>query len=417
VTFPWSSPDPLEPDAMEVVRRRTIFDCCKWDPQVEDVSVLCDFPLVLEHGPWQILAGWAEKLAAEVLAAERELIRKPDLQLQLGLSAPVRKALRQAAAKPPGDGVRVMRFDFDLTTDGWRISEANTDVPGGFIEASGFTRQVAAFYPKLQMAGDPAEAYAAAIAEKVPRGVVALVHATAFTDDRQVMVYLSRAFDRQGLRTCLVSPADLRWNDGRARMETAWFQGPVDLVVRFFPAEWLPNLPSACGWTHFYHDSRTMHSNPATAIVTQSKRFPLVWDKLETLLPIWRDLLPETCDPRQVDWENDKNWVLKPALGRVGEDVALRGIIEERNWNRIRREVRRHPEHWAAQRRFEAMPLANSRGTFYPAIGVFTVAGRSAGVYGRLASRPLIDALAQEVAVLISDDSLPPRAAEEGKPT
>jgi hypothetical protein len=38
----------------------------------------------------------------------------------------------------------------------------------------------------------------------------------------------------------------------------------------------------------------------------------------------------------------------------------------------------------------------------YPSIGVYTVNGRVAGAYGRIAERPLIDARARDAAVLIS---------------
>ena len=59
----------LARDAYAAVRRATIFRCGKWDPQFEDVSVLCDFPIVLCRSEWQRIAGWAEQLAAETLAA------------------------------------------------------------------------------------------------------------------------------------------------------------------------------------------------------------------------------------------------------------------------------------------------------------------------------------------------------------
>ena len=36
-----------------------------------------------------------------------------------------------------------MRFDFHFTRDGWRISEVNSDVPGGLNESSGFERLMA----------------------------------------------------------------------------------------------------------------------------------------------------------------------------------------------------------------------------------------------------------------------------------
>jgi glutathionylspermidine synthase len=173
----------------------------------------------------------------------------------------------------------------------------------------------------------------------------------------------------------------------------------VDFLLRFFPAEWLPNLPRRCGWRHFFYRSETPASNPASALLTQSKRFPLVWDRLATGLPTWRRLLPETRDPRQVSWR-DEDWVLKPALGRVGDLIGVAGATEEREWKVIRKDVRRAPRMWVAQRRFVAVPLETAQGNVFPCVGVYTVDGRAAGAYGRAASRPRIDHLAQDVAVL-----------------
>jgi glutathionylspermidine synthase len=415
VSVPWITVNPLSPDAMAGVRQRTIFDCCKWDPQIEDVSVLCNFPLVLKRSEWQTLSALARQLAVEARAAEQELLGRPKLHGQLGLTPAVRRALRQSAENPPAEGPRLMRFDFHWTTDGWRISEANADVAGGLIESSGFARNVANFYPTLELTGNPAAAYAAAAARMVPRGVVALVHATSYADDRGVMTYLSRIFAEHGFTCVLASPADLRWTKGRARLYTGSFRGRIDLIVRFFPAEWLPNLPAASGWRHFFHHSQTRLSNPATAMVVQSKRFPIVWSSLKTPLPVWQRLLPETCDPRQVDWKNDAQWVLKPAVGREGEDVVLHGLVEEDQWTRIRRDVRRHPGRWAAQRRFEAVPLVTPHGTFFPQAGVYTVESEPVGIYGRLAARPLIDGRALDAAVLVGDETSVALSVAEGK--
>lgn len=394
----------LAADAYAAVRRATIFRWGKWDPQFEDVSVLCDFPLVLRRNEWSRVAAWAEQLAAETLAAEEELVRKPELHTWLGLPRAVRRVLSPAVSRPPCNGPRVMRFDFHLTTDGWRITEVNSDVPGGFIEASGFAREVAACYPSLRVAGDPAAAYADAWARRLdPGALVVLAHATAYTDDRQVMVCLGRQLEARGLRSCLASPADLTWSDGRAAVHTAGCADEAAGVLRFFPAEWLPNLPRRCGWDCFFHSSRIPLSNPATALLTQSKRFPLVWSRLQTPLPTWRSLLPETIAPDRRHAAALDGWVFKPALGRVGEDVAIEGVTGENQWKQIRRAIRWHGGDWVAQRRFQAISLAGPRGPVFPQVGVFTVDGTAAGVYGRLARRPLIDCWSQDVAVLVGD--------------
>jgi glutathionylspermidine synthase len=389
------------------VRRRAIFECCKWDPQVEDVATLAPYPLVLRRETWRGLAAAAEALAAETLAAEAELVGRPELHRELGLPRPVRGALRQAARRGAARGAaRVMRFDFHATPEGWRISEVNSDVPGGFNEASGFTRLMASHFPGTELAGDPAARLAEAVAAAAPaESTVALVHATAYTDDRQVMAFLAREIEARGLRPVLAGPDRLRWQDGRAFLAGGAGAGPVGFLVRFFPAEWLPSLPGACGWRHFFGGSETPASNPAYALLTQSKRFPLVWDRLRAGLPTWRRLLPETRDPRDASWRRDDGWVLKPALGRVGDLIGVAGATGDREWEVIRRGARRHPRHWAAQRRFAAVPLQASEGRVYPCLGVYTVDGRAAGAYGRAASRPRIDHLAQDLAVLVETET------------
>jgi glutathionylspermidine synthase len=230
--------------------------------------------------------------------------------------------------------------------------------------------------------------------------VVALVHATAYSDDRQVMSYLAERLAAAGARPELVSPAHLRWERGRARLEAEWTRHPVDLIVRFFPSEWLPTLLRSTGWPHYFAGARTAMSNPAAALLTQSKRFPLVWPDLATPLPTWRAVLPETRDPRHTVRREPDGWVLKPALGRVGEDVAIPGLTPPADWRKAARAARRYPDHWIAQRRFESTGLPVNGATLYPCVGVFTVDHRVVGAYGRLATRPLTDWRAQDAAVL-----------------
>jgi len=104
-----------------------------------------------------------------------------------------------------------------------------------------------------------------------------------------------------------------------------------------------------------------------------------------------------------VRWQGSGDWVLKPALGRVGEDVVMAGVTPAQDSTRIARDVSRHPSHWVAQRRFAATALTVGATQRYPGIGVYTVDGRVAGAYGRIAERPLIDSRARDAAVLIKD--------------
>jgi glutathionylspermidine synthase len=399
---PFLAVEPLPPAVARVIRRRAIFECCKWDPQVEDVATIADVPIVLDAAEWRSLVTSAELLAREVMAAEHELRHRPELHKTLSLPWTLRRLFRRAHHQCADRVARLIRFDFHHTDAGWRISEANTDVPGGLNEASGLPPLVAPHMPGTQSAGDVAGCYAAVTLDGLPDGAhVALMHATAYSDDRQVMAYLAARLQQRGARVSLVSPAHLRWRDRRASLDTAWTSDAVDAVLRFYPAEWMLNLPRACGWRAYFEPTSTPVSNPASALLTQSKRFPLTWDALRTPLPTWRALLPDTRDPREVQWQGSDEWVLKPALGRVGEDVLIGGVTPPQDARRIERDVRRHPQHWIAQRRFIATPMRVGGSERYPSIGVYTVNGRVAGAYGRIAEKPLIDGRARDAAVLI----------------
>src|SRR6185369_2070744 len=70
--------------------------------------------------------------------AWQEILFRPDLLNELGLPRAVQRALKQRIEPTPA-AVRAMRFDFHPTKDDWSISEVNSDLPGGFTEASFFT--------------------------------------------------------------------------------------------------------------------------------------------------------------------------------------------------------------------------------------------------------------------------------------
>jgi glutathionylspermidine synthase len=217
------------------------------------------------------------------------------------------------------------------------------------------------------------------------------------------MQHLARVFETLGLRTCLLSPAHLRWADGRAEICASFASGYPDFVVRFFPAEWLPNLASDKSWTPYFQDAQTPVSNPGSAIALQTKRFPMVWSDLEANLSTWRALLPETRGIGEGGSLHDERWVIKPVLGRVGEGVGIRGITPPTELHKILQEARRAPQQWIAQRRFSILPVMTETGEQFPCIGVFTVGGKASGFYGRISKSPIINQHARDVAVLVSE--------------
>ena len=112
----------LDESAFAPIRRRLVLEGCKWDPQVGDVATLARFPLIITAATWRELARLAESLCAEALAAEAEVLERPDLWRHLAIPRRIRRALCGRAHRSDSRD-RVMRFDFHPTREhGWRIS-------------------------------------------------------------------------------------------------------------------------------------------------------------------------------------------------------------------------------------------------------------------------------------------------------
>jgi glutathionylspermidine synthase len=401
-TNPIRAGDELPEDLFQNVRRQLVLGACKWDPQVGDVSTISRFPLLLDKTHWGQLRRLATRLTAELIAAEQELLLRPDLHNRLGLPRGIRSVLRQAGTKgATPSAARVLRFDFHWTFDGWRVSEVNSDVPGGFSEASELPALMARYHPGTQRAGNPGAAWADAIAATVPPGrTVALLVAAGFLEDQQVIAYLAQLLGQRGITSHWIAPGDLRWKRGHAYFRSRLSLGPIGAIVRFFQAEWL----DARSCAPLFVGGQTLVCNPGIAVLTESKRFPLVWDELSTALPTWRRLLPTTVDPRAADWLRDDSWLVKSALCNTGDTIVIRSLLSTDRWRSAMRAVRRDPAAWVAQKRFATCPIPAPTGPIYPCIGVYTVNGYPIGIYGRFSDSTVIDFAAVDVAVLIADD-------------
>jgi glutathionylspermidine synthase len=392
----------LAPKTMAAIRRKVALEGCKWDTQVGDVATLASFPIVMKRRVWDQLARWAEQLSAEMLWAEEQISRQPKALARLGLPAPLFQVLTQDLPLTPGAG-RVIRFDFHPTTEGWRVSEANSDVPGGFSEGSFFTDLMAKEAGSLSPAGNPGATWADALGSRL-RGnpVVVLLSASGYMEDHQVNSFLAGQLRQRGCSTHLAKPEQIRWRDGEAHLETAWYRGRVDAIVRFYQAEWLARLPRETGWRHFFRGGKTPVANYGLAAITESKRFPLLCEPSK--FPAWHSLLPETRDPREVDWARDQEWLLKPALCNTGEAVCIRESMAPAQWLRTWLDARLRPGNWIAQKRFQSVPVATPVGPRHVCVGVYTVDGRAAGAYARISEKTVIDFSAVDAALLIDND-------------
>ena len=391
------------------VQSRLALDCFKWDIQIGDTTTLFRQPLLIRPAIWQQLAKRAEELAAELMAAEREIVTRPELYSKLGLSPNLHPILWEASRNgEAATDIRALRFDFHYTTCGWRISEVNSDVPGGYTEASRFTQLVSRFTPHTRPCGDPARMWTDAIMRHVgAQGRVALLSAPGFLEDQQITAFLAAELQARGAETFLAhGPSQLYWRAGKAHAVHKSGLIPLYAIVRFYQAEWLLKLPNATGWKQLLVSGKTLVTNPGYSLLTESKRFPLVWDYLETKMTCWRSLLPESCSPQDKRWQSisDKSWVLKEAFSNTGDSIHMCEAVSAPLWNAHKHAALKHPERWVVQRKFDVAPVWSEFGSVYPCIGVFTINGEAAGAYTRVGLKPVIDYKAMDVALLITEE-------------
>jgi len=386
----------IPPAEYSEYRLDVIFNAYKWDPQVGDSNTIANHVVLMAHDTARQLEEWAEQLSRETMLMEEALTGRPELSKELGLPPKTFEALKKVSGYDRGNNVRLMRFDFHPTVDGWAISEVNSDVPGGLAEASVLPTIAEKFFDGHAPRRDTADALLNAFQTKINAGgTLAFVHATSYSDDRQVMQFLGDRFERAGFRAWYAAPDHVKWDGKRAV--------GADGIIRFFPLEWLANLPKKSEWTGYF-DTGTPSCNHPVSMFTQSKRLPLIWDKLGVDIPAWKSLLPATVDPRSLNPSSD-DWILKPALGRVGEDISIKGTMPEKEILRVEKAAKKHPENWIAQRMFQSRPLvAESGEQWHLCVGAFTVDGKSAGFYARISPHPRMDANARDIPVLVKKE-------------
>src|SRR5690606_7556510 len=118
------------------------------------------------------------------------------------------------------------RYDLFPSDDGrWMVSEFNEDVPGGFNE-SVIPSLLGDPGPTLCWEGDLRASFVDAFR---PYSTVALLYATAFSEDLQHMLILERWLTAAGHRTILGSPAHLHRRFRRPRI----LGTPIDAAFRF----------------------------------------------------------------------------------------------------------------------------------------------------------------------------------------
>lgn len=414
-------------DKYEEYRLNLMFDCYKWDPQFLDNNTIAKYALVLTQEEHEIIKNYTEALDRETRAAEEFLNNNLAIAKPLALPKSVSNEINKMKNYEPDRHVRLMRYDFHPTTEGkWAVSEVNSDVPGGFAEAS-LMPQVARELLEEKISdenrcygttelnkGQADKRYwyinfgdilTQAITEKISAGGrIMLIHCTCYSDDRQVMQFLGDKLKGQGYEVIYAAADHARFKDTKAYSILDGNESEVDAIIRFTPLEWLTEIKPK-RWQGYF-DTTTVSCNHPIAIYAQTKRFPLVWDVLEENgidMSVWRELLPETLEVK--DAKGKEGFICKPACGRVGEKISIKEACVGDEYKKILKEVTRHPKRYLAQKRFDSRPLVGENGEeFHVCIGSYTVEKKHAGYYARISRSPRIDSNAADIPVLIEGD-------------
>lgn len=389
----------------EEYRLNAIFDCYKWDPQFLDNNTLAKYVLVLKESEYKKLATLTEQLDVETIKAEEFLNQNLKLSKKLELPKKIYNELKKMKNYDSKKHIRLMRYDFHPTIDqGWMISEVNSDVPGGFAEASLLpllaikTLNLNNNYYSINFG----EILANSISKKVKKnGTIMFVHCTSYSDDRQVMQYIGDLMESYGFKSIYGACDHLKFINKEAFSILDGYEMKVDGIFRFTPLEWLKDVKPKT-WSGYF-DTITPSCNHPIAIFAQTKRFPLIWDILENnniCLDNWKKLLPETVEVKKAKGKD--GYIYKPACGRVGEKISIKEACDDDEYNDILKDIKKHPKNYLAQKKFNSKPLKSSDGKyFHICLGSYTVDGKHAGFYARISEKPRIDSNAADIPVII----------------
>lgn len=387
----------------ENYRIDAMFDCYKWDPQFLDSNTISKHALVLTKQEARSLAHLTELLDQETRDAELFLNTHLSLAKKLRLPKKLLPELKRMKNYDPKRHIRLTRYDFHPTKEGeWAISEVNSDVPGGFAEASLLPKLALQYLKSNKVESiDFGSHLVKALSKKIKKkGTVFFVHCTSYSDDRQVMQYLGDQMEQRGYHALYGAIDHLRFQNQEAISILDGHQGKVDGIVRFTPLEWVKDIKPKT-WSGYF-DTKTPSCNHPIAIFAQTKRFPFVWDQLESYglsFSTWRKLLPNTIE---VTKKVPPGYLYKPAWGRVGEKISIQEACEEGEYQKILKEVKRHPKRYILQKQFSSQLLESPEGEwFHVCIGSYAVDGKHAGFYARMSRKLRIDSDAEDIPVLI----------------
>lgn len=387
-------------------------DYLMWSAFVGGERRALEAPLTLPAGEWDELAHLTERFAALIERTIDLCLADATLLNWFGFSRPLRQMIEADA--PWREPVALARTDFFRTPGGWRVSEFNTDVPGGVHEAQALNDLVARDARGFTVV----ERLTDIVCRDSARPMVGIIYASGYGDDLEQCQYLRQWWNRRGVRALLGNPENLVFNGRRLLL----FDHALDVVYRFFPAEWLEEIDRLAAILDARGACRMI--NGFSQLVAQTKKVMAFWyEHLERFSPDERALV-ESHVPRtslfragRLDeiLRDRERLVVKRGFGRVGEQVLIGAMCTDEEWREELEWPLSEPGEWIVQERFDVMPQpfdsrvltqggaldspAQGGEALYACYGAYAVGGCFSGLYTRAAKEPFITYDAYTVAV------------------
>jgi len=289
-----------------------------------------------------------------------------------------------AASHAAGDQASLMRVDLLLDDSGqWRACEINADCPGGHNEALGLPRLARA--AGFLSGRDPThvvERLVARLRTLADGGAVGLLLATGYAEDTQVCALVARELERAGTRAILAPPTAPRLRGGDLCIRGQ----PVRALYRYFPTEWMSGQRNVSDIAHAIERQRVRTLTSPAHIFAQSKMaFARAWAAARP------GSIPEThalLDLGRHELRDDRGgWVVKRAMGRVGDEVFVGALFGESDWMAIvdhARALAGAGEAWIAQRFVPQSSVPTPWGDRLVTLGAYVEGGHFAGYFARL---------------------------------
>ncbi|HEY3354468.1 MAG TPA: glutathionylspermidine synthase family protein [Polyangia bacterium] len=401
--------DPLrDPEALRQLATRFLV----WDAFVGGRPRVAAAPLVLSARLHAAAVAVAERTVAVLDGrVARWAMADPAEAAHYGFAPDVEALVR--ASWRGRDTAALVRLDLLLDRGlRWRPCEINADCAGGHNETLALPRLARA--AGARSGRDPTfvvDALTARLVALARGDAVGLTYATGHAEDLQICALVAGAVRARGHDAVLTAPTALKERGGFIEAHGR----RLGALYRYFPTEYMEGQTNLEALAAAVAAGRLRTLTSFAHMPAQSKVvMARAWARLGALprpeAAFVRAHVPYTIDvattsPARLVAERP-GWVLKRALGRVGDEVFVGDLSDDDDWAELVAAIaerRAGGERWIAQAYVPQRPLPTPWGARLVTLGAYVLDGRFVGYFARLSPESHVSHDALVVPVLVED--------------